>query len=733
MRLSGSRTGNREPSPILVRFIYQVLHADEPFDPLEARTRWLVWALRNMGGSARVVEEAARVAVHAAEAGVGDEAAAALARMTRHRPSRTELKALQDELVRVRKMRAGLLLLRPEQVRSVAELEQMRANYARLESLLAGAWSRRDRPETSLVERARARSWSAVPPLLAMSLLAILSAIWLHDGWSAPALLPVAWLSLLTATLIPTGSRWADLPAHAPPALVALLALFAASGHQIAAFTVTFAGLGGGYLWYVLGGRRRRAAWIPALLLTMCGLGVNQIAGLGQTGASCTLVALAAVWLIAARRLRPERRTVRWVVAAQLLACALIAPIDPLLHAAALLVASLLAVVLALQDDQPTWLILSGFLVTVACYWLAQGPASGIVLEPTRALLQLWPLVGAMIAAALIVRWCAGPDWACPLQASAALLVVAIAALGAGLRAGPWLGVLIFSLAIVLGTKGRIERSWTMSAAALILAPVGVVTLLGLGPDRIWLVPVSLDLLVLVVHAVRLTDVERGTWRRLHEHGAMVMAGLTAAMTLLLQPLWTMRPWGALIGLASVSVLPLLLVLAARRPDRRFLLYPAALAMSVATFWLARLLGATNPEWFVLGPGLVLTALALKAPGDPGLPDHPPGACVFCAGLGSGLLLATTAFLALLHPTPLYALILLCEACICILLGLRLRHPALLAVGGAGALVAGFRALVVAGGMPPAGAALLLVALIGLGALTVVALTDPGLRREPHP
>jgi hypothetical protein len=710
-----------------------VLHADEPFDPVEARTRWLVWALRNMGGNARVVEEAARVAVHAAEAGVGDEAAAALARMTRHRPSRTEMRALEDELARVRKMRAGLLLLRPEQVRSVGELDQLRASYARLESLLAGAWACRDRPETSLVERARARSWSAVPALLGLSVLGILAAAWLHDGWSAPALLPLAWLSLLTATLIPTGSRWADLPAHVAPALIAVLALIAASGHQTAAFTMTFAGLGAGYVWYVVGGRRRRAAWIPAALLAMAGLGVNELLGLGQGGASCTLVALAAVWLVAARRLRPERRTVRWVVAAQLLACALIAPVDPVLHSVVLLVAAVLAVVLALQDDQPSWLILSGFLVAVACYWLAQGPAAGIGLGPTRALTQLWPLVGAMIAVALFVRWSAGADWACPIQASIALLVVAILALDVGLRAGPWLGVLVVSLAIVLGTKGRIEQSWTMSAAALITAPIGLVTLLGLSPDHVWLVPVSLDLLVLLVYAVRLTDVEGSTWRQLHERGAMVMAGAIAAGTLLLQPLWTMRPWGALIGLATVAVLPLLLVLAARRPNRRFLLYPAALALSVASFWMAHLLGATNPEWFVLGPGIVLTTLALKAPDDPGLPDHPPGACVVCAGLGSGLLLATTALLALLDPTPLYALILLGEACICVLLGLRLHHPALLTVGAAGALVAGFRALVILCAMPPPAAVLLLVALVGLGLLTVIALTDPGLRRQPHP
>jgi hypothetical protein len=122
--------------------------------------------------------------------------------------------------------------------------------------------------------------------------------------------------------------------------------------------------------------------------------------------------------------------------------------------------------------------------------------------------------------------------------------------------------------------------------------------------------------------------------------------------------------------------------------------YAAAAAGSVASYFLARYLGATNPQWYVAAPGLTLVAIGLAMPHDRRLAGAASLAPAATAA-GAILLGGTTAAQAFNDAGWGYTAWLLVEAVTMILTGIGMRSRALV-VAGAGAVgVGGLRALFV--------------------------------------
>ena len=122
--------------------------------------------------------------------------------------------------------------------------------------------------------------------------------------------------------------------------------------------------------------------------------------------------------------------------------------------------------------------------------------------------------------------------------------------------------------------------------------------------------------------------------------------------------------------------------------------YAAALAASLATYFVARYFAVANTEWYFAGPGLALIAIGLRVPFDGRLKVDPllPQLAV---GAGALLTLGVTATQALLDPGWAQTVLLVVEGAVSLVAGIGFRSRVLVVAGGAAVGVAALRSLFV--------------------------------------
>jgi hypothetical protein len=210
----------------------------------------------------------------------------------------------------------------------------------------------------------------------------------------------------------------------------------------------------------------------------------------------------------------------------------------------------------------------------------------------------------------------------------------------------------------------------------------------------------------------------RGSNAALEAHVALGLAGGGAAAL----AAFTLGdvPAAALAVLAFAAML----VAEARLWPMALLDHAAAVAASVATYFVARHLGATNPQWYVAAPGLVLLGVGLALPHDRrvAVDGRVP---VAATAAGAALLLGTTAVQAFGDASWAYTAWLVAEAVIAVLAGIAARSRTLVVAGAAAAGVGGLRALfvLVQQGLLFAAFGAAAIFLLGLGA-ALAALRD---------
>jgi hypothetical protein len=686
------------------------------------RRRWAAWAVEVMGGDEAAAEDAARAAIHAVEAGASNAVAAVFGRMTRLPPTEADVAMLEEELRRVRRARLGLT----ELSLSERELERRRSYYARLDGLLAGALGQARRHARGPSTRRDARTTAAHVVAATALVVAAIALVTFHVG--AGAALGIACLSL--AHVIYT-QRWT-------------------------------------------------LAWAPAVCLTLAVLTIGRLAGMGSTAGGVVLVTMAALYTVAGTLMPRARVAIAPTAAIHLFVAGTLLPDDLVVHIAMLLAAAVLAAALAIQADRPVYFPMSLLLASAAVYWAARLRIPAV--DPVGLVaVALWPLPPAVALAGLAARAVARRRWALPIYAYAGALAVAVLATGVGKLPFPAWQAALAAAAVGTWAAAAVE-GWTplalpgiaaaaglplAAASALHLDPVAMV-----GIESAAAIVITLGGFAIAPHrrgdpaASRASGSDTassggrqgpappgdarpgpggdaraggpadpagaapllrgagarvaGWWRPLHVGSGFGIAGATGAVCLVspwFWQSWSVRP---LVAMVPLLVLAGLFLLQTPYPRTRFLWYPATLVSSLGTVWLARFAGADNPEWYVLGPSVVIATLAVRVPHDPIVPSHPLGICRACVAFACVVPLGLTLYLSLDGDAGRYTLLLLTQAAICFACGLRFGNRALIVCGllGAGATV--IRSLAFLGlVLPPstaAATAALVLAAAGVGA-----------------
>jgi hypothetical protein len=153
----------------------------------------------------------------------------------------------------------------------------------------------------------------------------------------------------------------------------------------------------------------------------------------------------------------------------------------------------------------------------------------------------------------------------------------------------------------------------------------------------------------------------------------------------------------AFAALAAAWALALMLAVDARLHSQPAFDYVAVITASIGTYWIARYLGADNPQWYVVAPGLALVGCGLMLQVDRRFKTPPSSTANAAIGFGAAALLGTTAVQTLdsTLSVGLYIGILLVESIAALLVGIATRSRVLVLAGAAGAALASLRALVI--------------------------------------
>jgi hypothetical protein len=179
----------------------------------------------------------------------------------------------------------------------------------------------------------------------------------------------------------------------------------------------------------------------------------------------------------------------------------------------------------------------------------------------------------------------------------------------------------------------------------------------------------------------------------------------------------------AFAALAATWALALMLAVDARFGGVPAFDYAALITASLGSFWIARYLGAVNPQWYLAAPGLALVVGGLLLHSDRRFKAPLPSTANALVGIGATGLLGITAFQTLdpALSTSLYTVLLLVEATAALLVGIATRSRALVLAGAAGAALASLRALVILIQEVPLFVVFGLVAIVLLGGAAALA------------
>lgn len=546
-----------------------------------------------------------------------------------------------------------------------------------------------------------------------------LAVVALLVGWTgaADALFGQPWAGPVTALLV-TGYALAAVGAprlfrtpalvslHTPwvPALLLALPPFFGPVPTAVneAFTATFAVVAGGYAAHAL--LQRRAGWLlpAAVALTAAMAWLDSWQGWGPEVAAATFVALGAAlaatswWAPGAGRW--SGALLRAGAAAEVWVAAVLPARHALPQALALVAGTALLAAMARRQRNPYWLAAATPVLALAWYW------SGVALLPppehpgTDTLAQLFvplPALAGLVAIGLRLR--VSRVWGAALGVPAALGGLVVAALAAASNDLQLAAAALLVYGALAYLAGALARSPAELVAGLIGIGAGVMTLLGARGS-----PAAGYILAAAVGSAAIYALQQA-WRaspalvRVHRvSGLLGLAGVVA-VDLLVSDLYAWRSTADLAAVLAALVLAGVLAADARLNAFPLADYGAVVAAGLAPAWLAGWLGAADPLWYVLGPGVGLTAAGLRLPYDRRLPRRPLLDRLLVA-LGAATLLGPETvqlFQADAQAGPHLARLLV-GGVAGLLAGIGLRSRVLVIAGSLGIVAAALRALFVA-------------------------------------
>ena len=558
-----------------------------------------------------------------------------------------------------------------------------------------------------------------------------------RSGVLRPLAEPFAYLSAIAAV------TWA-IPATAPRAVT------------IVVVTLELAAI----CWYY---RRGHLAWAVAAGVSSSVLASSAAlhGGLVAIGSELALLAVAFAWVsslpgsspLFARMAWPSSETARSQhdlrvflrVGATVQALATILAFQPRpwwMEAAVLVVAAAAPALVAIRAKQPNWLFASSLLVAGAWIFLARGAqAAGLDLHirlgsgagsifshmsAIAAVHAYLPLGFLLIAAGLAVSRRAGPSWALPPYVTGAWITFFVVLYALEHHHFLLAGGVFLGAAALAELAAAVEGNALLAWPATLLLGAGAACFARAASSPPYDYPLAvaaacvLGYLAGVFRALAGSSAS-GAWGQAADHagahaGAHRFAAtgtLAALATVLLLYRGTWHgSWARPDDGMLVAVLAVLVLLSAMLAEERWeggpwwMPWASPLVASLAGIPLARLAGATDPQWYVLGPGLGLLATGLA------LPRSASGAARdvllsrvlvgrWLAGTGFVLLAGTSAVQMLEGsslgaaslPPGMAVALLVAEGVVSILCGIVLRRRVPIVGGAVATAVAAFWAL----------------------------------------
>jgi hypothetical protein len=550
-------------------------------------------------------------------------------------------------------------------------------------------------------------------------------------GWTAAvAVTLVVVYSLLGRSSTPLARAARDLVHPAAAAVVLLGAgLWAAdlaAGHRTDWWLPAgLALLGAAYVLDSMLAGRPATLLVAATAGSLAVLAANAALDLGYGQATAELLVLAAGSGLAAEAARDRtlRGGLRAGLAVQALVPVLFVNLPPPVAAAALLASTALLAVVSWRTRASAWLILAGAAFSVDWYWLGRAVLPSRPPTADALALLLSPLPVVLGLTGLLLRVALGLRWAWPMYGVAGAVTLAVLTLG-GVDTG-LAGRALLAYAAVAYAAGALERSPLAIAAAVGGGGAALALALsaaGAGPVPVLLALTALTVAVYVVGRLAW----RGATAALEAHVSLGLAGsgLAALASFTLSDAARAGSLDTLLAALPVMAFAGLLAGEARLRPLAPLDYAALVAVSLAGYFLARFLGAANPQWYVAAPALALVGTGIAAPHDRRLrlDGRIPTAATMA---GAALALGTTAVQAFGDAGWVYTAWLVAEAVIAVLVGIATRSRALVVAGAAAVGVGGLRALfvLVQQGLLFAAFGAAAIFLLGLGA-ALAALRD---------
>jgi hypothetical protein len=361
--------------------------------------------------------------------------------------------------------------------------------------------------------------------------------------------------------------------------------------------------------------------------------------------------------------------------------------------------AALMAVSLAIRQREARWLYLAAATICVAWYWLG----NALIPSNTKldALYSPLPLIFGFVAVGLTasVGRTQSRKWTSPLYAAAAISAGWVELLAAGGGDHALAGWTLVADTVVIVIAGWIENESRAALLSAVSLSAALLLLLDSAAASPSVFPYAFTLLAICLVAcgqmLAMLQSDKGLqWGQLLRFSGGALSGVTAITCIALPDFLTPGAAGAISAFVAAAVFALLLALYARVATKPMLDYLAGVVASLAPLWLISFAGGSNPQAYVILPGVVAIGLGLLMLNDrrPGV-DSSLGKLL--AGCGVALLLGTTELqsLDLSQSWAAYTSELVMESLVVVFVAIGSRTKVLAIMGGAGLALAALHAL----------------------------------------
>jgi hypothetical protein len=423
-------------------------------------------------------------------------------------------------------------------------------------------------------------------------------------------------------------------------------------------------------------------------------LAANEPLGFGQSGYVVGLAVLA--WAYAfGSRWTPDRRLrafVRIGAAAQAAFPALLSASPDALQAMVLLAAAGVGLFLAMEQDQPAWLLLTAGIFSIDWFWLAKllPPPRQATVDTLILTYSPLPVVYGLIG--LIMRLVRRRRWQWPVYLFGGILAIGVAASAVGQNDLSLGGCTLLVYAGVAYIAAALERWWLGVLAALLATATAVLLILGALTLAPYWYPLAMTAIAALIYGTY-SGWGRSGLARAHRYGALAIVGLTAASSFVVPDFWQKSSFGSVAALVPLIGTAGLTLLYGMRCNWPLLEYLTPVIASLGSFWISRYLGIDNIQVTVALPGVVLIAVGLIAAQD----GRRPASLSLCRAAiiaGSLALMGASALQSIAEKAAAaYTTLLVVEAVLALLVGIATRSRTLVLAGGVGLAFGALRAL----------------------------------------